>query len=163
VAGDFLLSPGITPFLTDLFVVGIPVGLALAYAANGARGFEIAFGIASILLGAVKLVTDFFDPADLLVALGGLSLGAFVVAAARGRRELARAPEWFWRAGGVFAIAVGAFKISRDFYDPFDLLLADCLVGLGAWVLLAGSDFSALRRGGVIVPGPGGSERDPPV
>jgi hypothetical protein len=128
---DFVLSPGITPLLTDLFVLELPLALGLAYAWRGARGFELALALNAAALGLVKLATDYGDVGDLPVAMGGLLAGALFAL------EPLRRPAWTPRqaAGllvvGVLVVLIGVAKAAHDFYDPFDLLLADLNMVLG--------------------------------
>ena len=142
---DFVLSPGITPLLTDLFVLELPLALGVAYAWRGGRGFELAIALNAIALGLVKLVTDYGDVGDLPVAVGGLIAGALFAL------EPLKRPDWTRRqstgliAVGVVVGLIGIAKAARDFYDPFDLLLADLLMVLG--LLLASVALTARREG----------------
>lgn len=151
---NFLLSPGITPALADLFVIAVPLAAGFGYLLWQRRGLEGAFALAALVLGGIKLYTDFPDLPDDVVAgsaiLGGvlwglLSTGAFRVG--RGR--------WIPVAvlGGLIFI-VGLIKL-RDFYDPFDLLLADTtiLAGVAIWLYArrggsAAGDGADARPGG---------------
>lgn len=127
----FVLSPGITPLLTDLFVLELPLALGFAYAWRGARGFELALALNAIALGVVKLVTDYRDVGDLIVAIGGLIAGTLFAL------ESLKRPAWTRRqttgllVAGVAVGLIGVTKAAVDFYDPFDLLLADLLMVLG--------------------------------
>jgi hypothetical protein len=132
---NFLLSPGITPELADTFVVLVPLVVGLGYLLGKRRGLELAFSGFAVILGGIKLYTDYVDLPDAVVAvlaiLGGLLWGLLATGAlpaGRGARL----------AGSVLApllVVVGAVKL-RDFYDPFDILLADCAVvaGVALWL-----------------------------
>lgn len=127
----FVLSPGITPLLTDLFVLELPVALGVSYAWRGARGFELALALNAVALGLVKLVTDYGDPGDLPVAIGGLVAGALFAL------EPLKRPAWSRRQASALLVVgpvsglIGLAKAALDFYDPFDLLLSDLLIVLG--------------------------------
>jgi hypothetical protein len=133
---DFRLSPGITPFLADLFVLEIPLALGLAYALRRRPGVELVVALNALGLGAIKLVTDYADVKDIVVALagivGGLVLLSWFGSAAWRTRGLVRME----RVVAVGLILVGVFKAVGDFYDPFDLLLSDMIVVSGVWILM---------------------------
>lgn len=134
----FELSPGITPALTDIFVVGVPLLIGLGYLLAGRRGFEFAFGASAVVLGAVKLYTDYTDPFDVVVALAALLGGGFWLRyAGLGRGWTGRAVSTTAWVGGLGCVVVGLLKL-RDFYDPFDILLADAAVVAGAALFLYG-------------------------
>ena len=153
---DFRLSPGITPFLTDVWVVALPLALAVGYAWGDRRGLEIALGLVTFGLGTVKLVTDYSDLLDLPVALGGIAIGLAVIVVALDRPELRWMPGLLWRALGVLAIGVGLYKVLKDFYDPFDIELAALLAGLGVWFALARGRYARFESGGPVEPDPSG-------
>jgi hypothetical protein len=133
----FLLSPGITPELTDLFVVELPIAIAAGFFLARARGFGWAFGLNALALGAIKLITDYGDPGDDIVAAAAVIAGLLFLGQAVSSGWLVRVPKVALSVGGGLLLAVGAIKISADFYDPFDLLLADMAVagGIAAWAL----------------------------
>jgi hypothetical protein len=130
---DFLLSPGITPLLTDtalvLFLSAIGAGAAL----GGRRGFVLGLGVAGTLVGAIKLYTDWADLKDDLIAL--VAIAAVLYWAIATERPTARTgfPRGLAYAGAVVAILTGLYKTGGDFYDPFDLLVAfsALLAGIG--------------------------------
>jgi hypothetical protein len=129
----FLLSPGITPQLTDLFVLEFPLAVVFAYFLRGRQGLELAFGLNALVLAVIKLVTDISDPEDVAVALAVLAGGLGVLyplLAARGARLSFGVSVL---VGGI-AGALGCFKALADFYDPFDLLLADLGIVTGLWL-----------------------------
>ena len=130
----FELSPGITPALVGAVSVELPLALGLGYLLFRGRGFEYALGLNGIVLGSLKVLTDYRDLYDTTIALlalvGGLTLVARV-ALPRGR-----APAFFLLFLGVYAIPFGATKLLGDFYDPFDLVVADLAVVLGLWAIL---------------------------
>lgn len=137
----FNLSPGITPLLTDLFVVQVPIALALGYAIRTGRGFQFAFGLYAVVLGAIKLYTDYTDLLDLPVAFGGIVGGLGVLAiSVRPAWRLGRSIR---RVGAVLLVLIGAIKVARDFYDPFDVLLADLILGSGLFLWVHGSEHAA--------------------
>jgi hypothetical protein len=142
---DFQLSPGITPVVVDLAVVLLPLGVAAGYSLGGRRGVEVAIGLVTMTLGAVKLYTDWNDAYDLPLALGGLTVGWTVVGVALERREIGWMPGPVWRGFGALAIVIGLYKIWGDFYDPFDIQLGALVAGMGLWVLLANGAFSRFR------------------
>lgn len=130
------MSPGITPELTDLFVIAVPIALGLAYGWRPQGGLEIAFGALAIALGLVKLWTDLPDLPDDSVALAALltGIGTLLVRLRRFPTLLA-ARVGIAAASGV-AIGLGALKIQTDFLDPFDILVSDAALVGGAWLLL---------------------------
>jgi hypothetical protein len=121
----FRLSPGITPFLTDLFVVGVPIALGVGYLLGRSRGSQTALGASALALGAVKLFTDYPDVGDDIVAIGALLAGLAFLAQALRPDWVYRVPRSLFGVGAVVLLLVGAYKIRTDFYDPFDLLVAD--------------------------------------
>ena len=130
----FQLSPGITPGLTGAVSILVPLALGLGALVAGRRGFAVALGVGAVALGGVKIYTDYTDPPDVLVAVAGMLAG--VLWAAHEVRPFLFGRLWRAVGGaiGALALVVGAIKL-RDFYDPFDLLLAD-LVLLGGLALL---------------------------
>jgi hypothetical protein len=132
---DFALSPGITPEITDAFVLAVPLAIGLGYLLYGRRGVEVAFGLSALALGLVKFATDLPDLWDDLVSLGATLGGAGWVALALRPLPRARALTVPILLFGIFAILVGGIKLN-DFYDPFDLLLADASILAGvAWLV----------------------------
>jgi len=135
----FQLSPGITPELTDIFVIELPLALAVGYLFGRRVGFEFAFALNALALGVVKLITDYADPWDDLVSMAALLGGGFWIPTALGSLNRSR----FWgrtlAVAGLIFVLIGIIKL-RDFYDPFDLLLADCVIvaGLALWVYRQG-------------------------
>jgi hypothetical protein len=144
----FLLSPGITPELTDVFVIELPLALAVGYLFGRRTGFEVAFALNALALGVVKLVTDFPDVWDDLVSFSALfGGGLWLVTTLRmvdGRSSL----RWVSAAAGLFFVLVGLAKLT-DFYDPFDLLLADAVIvsGIALWVYRRGYPGPAVAPG----------------
>ncbi|MCI4368887.1 MAG: hypothetical protein L3K09_04920 [Thermoplasmata archaeon] len=132
----FTLSPGITPELTDLFVLELPVLLAAGYALRKGRGFEVALALNALALGAIKFATDFTDLPDDVVSIAGLLGGAGVLTAGGAGWRPRIPPVALWRLLGVLFVLVGAVKALRDFYDPFDLLLADTAIACGGLLAL---------------------------
>jgi hypothetical protein len=131
----FMLSPGFTPELTDFFVIELPLAVGLGYLFGRRLGFEIAFAANTLILGLVKLVTDYSDLPDAVVALGAIAAGlAWLLLATqvlRGPRAL-RTLGW---GLGAFCVLLGVLKL-QDFYDPLDLLLGDALIiaGVALWL-----------------------------
>jgi hypothetical protein len=132
---DFRLSPGITPFLADLFVLEIPLALGLAYALRRRPGVELVVALNALGLGAIKLVTDYADVKDIVVAIAGLVGGLVLLSWFGSAAWQTRRLVWFERVVAVGMILVGVYKAVGDFYDPFDLLLADMIVVSGVWIL----------------------------
>ncbi|HEV8049278.1 MAG TPA: hypothetical protein VGP88_01660 [Thermoplasmata archaeon] len=132
----FDLSPGITPALTDVFVVVVPLAVGLGYLLAKRSGFEAAFAVSAIALGAIKVSTDYSDVFDLAVALAAIVGGAvWLWFSVRGRAWNGRVAEAFGWLLGIGSVVVGLLKL-RDFYDPFDILLADATVVAGVAVLV---------------------------
>lgn len=129
----FLLSPGITPQLTDLFVLEFPLAVGFAYFLRGRQGFELAVGLNALVLAVIKLVTDISDPEDVAVALGVLAGGLGVLYPLLAPR-LAPLPFRVTVPLGAVVGALGCLKALGDFYDPFDLLMADLGIVTGLWL-----------------------------
>jgi len=131
----FVLSPGITPELADAFVIELPIAVGIGYLLARRTGFAFAFALNALVLGTLKVVTDYGDLPDVLIALGALASGAtWAILSIRGRSS-ARAARAWCAVLGVGTLVAGLVKL-RDFYDPFDLLLADCAVVSGLAVAL---------------------------
>lgn len=145
----FLLSPGITPLLTDWSLVAFVLLPGLGAAWGGRRGFLVGFLLVGVGLAAVKLVTDWFDPFDDVIAVGALA-GALGWAA-RDLRVSLRAERHAYLAVGLFALLTGLLKVYSDFYDPFDLLVA--LTGVVGGLALLGPRPRRPRPLQPVVPG----------
>ncbi|MCI4354517.1 MAG: hypothetical protein L3K06_04050 [Thermoplasmata archaeon] len=130
---DFNLSPGITPELVGIVVLEVPLLLALLYGLDRERGVVWAFGLNALGLGLVKLATDYRDPGDLAVAFAGIFGGLLVLYRSIGPAPRPSAPAAF--LGSVVA-TIGGIKVVRDFYDPFDLMLAAVLLVVGGALLV---------------------------
>jgi hypothetical protein len=130
----FALSPGITPELADAFVIELPVAVGLGYLLARRTGFEVAFALNTLVLAAIKLVTDFGDLPDVLIALAALACGGTWAFLAFHGRWIAGAARAWCVLVGAGSLVAGLVKL-RDFYDPFDLLLADCAIVAGVAVL----------------------------
>ncbi|HTT26733.1 MAG TPA: hypothetical protein VMH90_07230 [Thermoplasmata archaeon] len=141
----FNLSPGITPEVVGLATIALPLAIAVGYGVRGRAGFEIAIGLVTMALGLYKFATDWNDPWDLPLAIGGITVGLTVIGAALDRPELRWMPGPVWRACGAFAVFIGLWKVGSDFLDPFDIELGALLAGLGLWVLLARDTFARFR------------------
>ncbi|MCI4330781.1 MAG: hypothetical protein L3K19_02895 [Thermoplasmata archaeon] len=145
----FLLSPGITPQMTDLFVLEFPIALGFGYFLQGRRGVELVVALNAVVLALIKLTTDLPDPWDVLVAVGVLAggLGVAYPLLAEGAPRLS-----FGLSVGLGAVvgALGCLKALSDFYDPFDLLMADLGIVTGLWLgrPLFERWFPALARSG---------------
>ena len=131
----FLLSPGITPELTDVFVLELPIALGVGYLLGGRRGFELAFAANAVVLAIVKLVTDYFDPWDDAVALSALFAGGLWIGVREGGGVGGRAARTILGVVGIASLLFGLLKLT-DFYDPFDLLLADAAIVSGIALLV---------------------------
>jgi hypothetical protein len=132
---NFLLSPGITPELADAFVIAVPLAVGFGYLLGGRRGFELGVSLAAIVLGAIKLSTDFRDLPDDVVALAAMVGGATWALWATETFRDGRSTRLLGGIFGPLVLLVGVIKL-RDFYDPFDLLLADCTILAGAAIWL---------------------------
>jgi hypothetical protein len=136
----FHLSPGITPLLTDLFVAAVPLALGIGYLLGRSRGVETALGGSAVALGLVKLFTDYPDLRDDLVAFAALLAGLAFLSHAFRPDWSSRIPRLLAGVGAAVLLLVGAYKIYSDFYDPFDVLLADLTIlgGVAAGSVAAG-------------------------
>ena len=123
----FLLSPGITPELTDLFVVELPLAVGLGYLLGRRYGFELLFVLNAVALGAVKWYTDYLDLPDVAVALAAIVGGALWLASLAGRLPVNRPRRTAFSVLAPIFAGIGAVKL-LDFYDPFDILLADAVI-----------------------------------
>lgn len=152
------MSPGITPELTDLFVIAVPIALGLGYGLRPQDGLEIAFGALAIMLGFVKLWTDLPDLPDDSVALAALMTGIGILLVRLRRFPTLLAARVAIAAASGVAIGLGALKIQTDFLDPFDILVSDAALVGGAWLLLGAwraRRSGSLPRGIVHPPGEG--------
>lgn len=131
-----MLSPGFTPELTDLFVIELPVAVGLGYLLDRKEGFEIAFAANALVLGLVKLVTDYSDVLDAPVFLAAIAGGAGWLLVATGVLERGSTLRLMGFVLGSTCVLMGLLKL-QDFYDPLDLLLADTLIvtGVALWLL----------------------------
>ncbi len=148
IVTGFELSPGITPALVGAVAVELPLSLCLGYLFFRERGFELALGVNGIVLGTLKVLTDYRDLYDTTIALFALVGGSTLVAQVAYPRG--RAPAFFLLFLGVYGIPFGVTKLLGDFFDPFDLVVADLAVVLGLWGLLErwkdGAKDPAFRR-----------------
>jgi len=124
----FNLSPGITPFITDIAILGFVVSFGLAAflsRRSGLRPSLLILGIDSVLVSVFKLYTDYADFWDALLAVIILIEALFVIQSGSRKPKL--------RSGftrklalvfGIVGLVLSADKILSDFYDPFDLLLS---------------------------------------
>jgi len=131
----FLLSPGITPELTDVFVIELPLALAAGYLFGRRTGFEVAFALNTLALGVVKLVTDFPDIWDDIVSVSALLGGGLWLATTLRLLDGRTSLRSVCAVAGLIFVVAGLAKLT-DFYDPFDLLLADAVIvsGIALWV-----------------------------
>ncbi len=138
----FDLSPGITPLLTDIFVLLVPLSIGLEQVARRTPLVgSLALPGCLLLMASIKLFTDYSDPPDALLAGWGVLLSltlpsVYLIRAesiGRGRALT------FLVALGAGGVLLGAIKVRTDFFDPFDLLLSVLLVLAGAalvgWVI----------------------------
>jgi hypothetical protein len=132
----FVLSPGITPALVSAFAIELPLVFGLAYVVFRNRGLEFAIALNALALGVIKVVTDYADPYDMLVAAGTLLAGGamFGVALRPASPPYRLAPAALLIVG-FYGIAVGAFKILTDPLDPFDSFLSASAIIAGAFLL----------------------------
>lgn len=137
----FQLSPGITPLLTDVVLAEFVLLLAALHLWRGRDGLEAAVALNALLLGAIKLVTDYNDLLDVPVALAGIVGGLAYLVRLRVPRPARRPPGAATLVLATGVGALGVLKLLLDFYDPFDLLLALLAIVLAAWW------FASARRG----------------
>jgi hypothetical protein len=130
----FVLSPGITPELADAFVIELPVAVGLGYLLARRPGFEVAFALNAVVLAVLKLFTDYGDVPDALIALAALASGGTWLGLSFHGRAIGGAVRAWCVLVGAGSLIAGLVKL-RDFYDPFDLLLADCAIVAGVAVL----------------------------
>lgn len=142
----FVLSPGITPFVTDVTLLAFAGLLGLGYLLRGGLGVLGGIAVDAIAMAVYKLATDLPDPYDDLVSLAALLLGAIlVVALLNGRLP---GSSHVWTAIGIVGAILAVSKVLSDFYDPWDLLLAIDLGLLGMYLALP----SVRRRDGLTPP-----------
>ncbi|MCI4340753.1 MAG: hypothetical protein L3J73_05775 [Thermoplasmata archaeon] len=128
----FNLSPGITPELVGVVVLEFPLLVALLYTIRRDRGVAWAFALNALALGLVKLGTDYADPGDLAVAFAGIFGGLLLLYHSIDPVPRASRAEAF---PGIVVAGIGTIKAARDFFDPFDLLLAAVLIAVGGWLV----------------------------
>lgn len=141
-----MLSPGITPFITDVTLLAFAGLLGLGYLLRGGLGVLGGIAVDGIAMAVYKLATDLPDPYDDAVSIVALLLGAILVAALlRGRLP---GSSHAWTVIGIVGALVAVSKVVSDFYDPWDLLLAIDLGLLGTYLALP----SIRRRDGLTPP-----------
>lgn len=136
----FVLSPGITPALVELFAIELPIAVGLGLVLGEARGARWALTANLAVLGAVKIATDLSDLLDVIPAVAAI-VGAglwnltdrFAGLGGTGRGGLA--------AVGILFVGLGGLKLYLDPFDPFDVFWAGLLAVSGVAVLVG------LRRG----------------
>lgn len=132
----FQLSPGITPAITGVSVTLIPLALGVGAIVAGRKGFSVAMALSALGIGAWKIWTDYTDPPDVAVAAAGvLAALLWVVVEFRPILE-GRGARVVTIVVGLAAFLLGAVKM-LDFYDPFDLILADVAVLSGLALLVS--------------------------
>ncbi|MCI4351996.1 MAG: hypothetical protein L3K14_01215 [Thermoplasmata archaeon] len=155
----FLLSPGITPALVGACSVEIPLAFGLAYVFFRGRGLEVAIGLNTVGLAAIKIYTDYADLYDLLLAVVILAAGlVWLVLSFSWHRSPARLIRGGSMALATLVVPLGAIKVISDFYDPFDIFLACLGILAGAFLLrwsLSGPSWLRYspRRTGLIIGG----------
>ena len=125
----FNLSPGITPFITDVALIGVVVSLGFAAVLSRKNSFAIywVLGIDSLAVSLFKVYTDLFDFWDLVLALFVVFESVLLfLACFRGSSFLRLGVRAFSVVLALLSISFSILKISFDFYDPFDVLLS-CL------------------------------------
>lgn len=136
---NFVSSPGITPLITDLVILGLLLSLGLiriTFSSNqdSALTFSFVLGIDTVVISLIKIITDYYDLGDLALSViamvSAMSVVIFEIRKPAGRFFVIPSIVL-----GLFAILFGVGKILRDFYDPFDLGLACCMVLLGALLI----------------------------
>ncbi len=130
----FVLSPGLTPELTDAFLLELVVAIGVGQLVDRERGVETALALNAIAFALVKLITDWADLPDALVGVAGVLGGAALLLRGRLRRPAALGRPWPARLVGAAVLVLGAIKGLGDFYDPFDLTLGMLLVVVGLWL-----------------------------
>jgi hypothetical protein len=133
---NFVTSPGITPLVTDLTILGFVLSLMLAImvrSTDQAHAIYYVLGMDTVAISLIKIITDYYDLGDLILSCGALAAGLSVVLLKlnKSRRQLSLPLTIL----GIFAAALGTIKVLRDFYDPFDLVLACCTILVGALIL----------------------------
>lgn len=138
----FALSPGLTPALTDAFLLEIVLAIGVGRLLDRDRGLETALALNAVALSVVKLVTDWGDLPDVPVGIAGAVAGlTLLLRTWGGAPSLFRSP-WPARLLGGLAALLGAIKGFGDFYDPFDLTLGTVLVVVGAWLAIRGRGWA---------------------
>lgn len=132
----FILSPGITPALVSAVSIELPLAYGLGYVLFRTRGLDLAIVLNALLLGAIKIYTDYPDPYDMLVTAGTLASGLAMWGLTRGRAWVpSRKERTVLAAVAWYAIAAGVLKIVTDPYDPFDTFLSASAIIAGGFVL----------------------------
>lgn len=150
---QFVLSPGITPFVTDVTLLAFAGLLGLGYLLRGGLGLLGGLAVDGVAMAVYKLATDLPDPYDDAVSIAALLLAAILLASLLRGRLPGRSG--LWTAVGIVGAVVAASKVLSDFYDPWDLLLAIDLGLVGMYLAVP----SVRRRDGLTPPkatGPAG-------
>ena len=148
---DFVLSPGITPLITEVAILGFVLSYGVASAIHF-RNWRISpslmvLAIDTLAIGTFKIYTDYFDFWDLLLSLV-IMTESLAVLGFRLKGPLNRSLSSIGAAIGIIGVLFSVDKIVFDFYDPFDLLLA-CL---GA--VCAAAIFQSMRPSRTNAPKP---------
>ncbi|MHB1869141.1 MAG: hypothetical protein ACYCPP_09385, partial [Nitrososphaerales archaeon] len=124
----FNLSPGITPFIADIAILGLVLSFGLAAflsRRSGLRPALLVLGIDSVLVSVFKLYTDYADFWDALLAMIILIEALFVIQLGSRKSKLQSGlTRKLALVFGILGLVLSADKILSDFYDPFDLLLS---------------------------------------
>ena len=125
----FNLSPGITPFITNVALIVVVVSLGFAAVLSRKSSFAIywVLGIDTFAVSLIKVYTDFFDFWDLVLALFAVFESVLLFLACFRRSSfLGLGVRAFSVVLALLSISFSILKIAFDFYDPFDALLS-CL------------------------------------
>ena len=132
----FTLSPGLTPELTEAFLLELLLAIGVAHLLDRTRGLETAIALNAAALALVKLVTDWGDLPDVPVGIFGAIAGAVLLARTWGLGPVGRPARWGVRLLGALVLVLGAIKGLGDLFDPFDLMLGIVLAVVGLWLLV---------------------------
>ena len=129
----FILSPGITPELTGIFAIELPLALGLGALVDRQRGVYVAAAANGVILAGIKIWTDWADAFDLLLSVAALAASVlWSVRVLENSLRLRWPRTTVWPAlVGVVAVVLSVFKLVTDLFDPFDLFLADIALVAG--------------------------------
>ncbi|MHB8567859.1 MAG: hypothetical protein ACYC7D_12865 [Nitrososphaerales archaeon] len=151
---QFVLSPGITPVIAEITVLGflLSIGIAGILSSSFHRNyiFALVLAIDGILVSAFKVMTDYADYTDLVTSLSGIASAVLLIAltahSARKKSALNIGVRILAIMLALITLVLGLRKLNADFYDPFDLTLSCALILVGLCLITKATFRSGMER-----------------